>query len=158
MLCERVRWAGAAPTCPHCGGQSCYFLRPADGVGRRTHSGRRSARRVWKCGSCRRQFSALTGTILQSAKLPLPVWVAIAAAWEDDRTVPAAGELMRRFGLSGDAARRASRILLAAGSAGPPGLSTLLGVSGTRAAHIRDEAAVRRAPRPQVGPSAEYGS
>src|SRR6476619_3814281 len=86
--CERLRWGDAEPGCPHCGADRRYFLRPANGRSRRTHAGGRSARRVWKCAVCRRQFSVLTGTVLHATKVPLPVWVAVADDWVRDATVP----------------------------------------------------------------------
>ncbi len=57
-LLELQRWNGK-PTCPHCGHEKVY----------RTNRG-------FKCASpkCYKKFSATTGTILESSKLPLRIW------------------------------------------------------------------------------------
>jgi transposase-like protein len=142
--------------CPHCGLAECSLLNPADGRTRRTRTGARSARRVWKCGSCRRQFSALTGTALHGTRVRLPVWVAIATEWADTGAAPTPVELMRRYEVSRDTARRIARLLTAASQNGPPGIGTLLALNGPEALQVRDASAVRRSPRPQAGPTADY--
>jgi len=66
---EDLRWADK-PVCPHCGSvNDHYFLNP-QGEGRKTRTGKVSARRVWKCKDCRKQFSVLTGTIFHGTKIP----------------------------------------------------------------------------------------
>ena len=53
---EELRWDDK-PVCPHCGSiNDHYFLNP-QGEGRKTRTGKVSARRVWKCKDCRKQFS-----------------------------------------------------------------------------------------------------
>ena len=66
-------WNGQRPTaCPHRGGMDrLYFLKPSNGVWRKTRTGSASERRVWKCGHCRKQFSVPTGTIFHGTKIPL---------------------------------------------------------------------------------------
>lgn len=74
---EGMRWADK-PVCPHCGViDDHYFLTPKDPAGRKTRTGNYSQRRVWKCKSCRRQFSATTGTVFHGSKLPLRKWLLI---------------------------------------------------------------------------------
>ncbi len=142
--------------CPHCGSSSCFLLHPTDGQTRRTRTGGRSSRRVWKCRSCRRQFSALTATALHGTRVPLTVWVAVAAGWADTGVVPSPVELMRRHRVSRDTARRMSRLVRAASPIGAAGLAVLLTLDAASATELRDASAVRRAPRPQAGPSADY--
>lgn len=59
-LLERQRWQGK-PFCPHCGHEKVY----------RTNRG-------FKCADskCYKKFSATTGTIFESSKLPLRIWFA----------------------------------------------------------------------------------
>ncbi|MGH9275584.1 MAG: transposase, partial [Acidimicrobiales bacterium] len=61
-LIEDVRW-GDTPECPHCGStERISFLTPANGVSRKTRTGKVSERRLWFCGACRKQFTVLVGT------------------------------------------------------------------------------------------------
>ncbi|MCE6988143.1 transposase [Dyadobacter sp. CY323] len=55
---ESKRW-DVAPTCPHCGHSKIY----------RFSDGKR-----FKCASCREQFTAKAGTILEDSKIPLRKW------------------------------------------------------------------------------------
>lgn len=68
MEIEQRRWAGH-PICPTCGATDPYFIEPENGVDRRTARGSRSCRRVWKCRSCRRQFTVFVGTPLVGTKI-----------------------------------------------------------------------------------------
>lgn len=55
----QVRWNGR-PQCPHCNNSNMnYFL---------------STRKIYKCSSCRKQFSATKGTIFEKSKVPLSKW------------------------------------------------------------------------------------
>jgi hypothetical protein len=107
-LVESLRWGGSGPTtCPHCGQDGrCYFLTPG-GAGRRTRTGAPTARRVWKCGACRRQFSALTGTVLEGTRIDLRVWIAAAETL-------AAGRAPGPLSASAAARRHVWRVLRAA--------------------------------------------
>ena len=62
--CEEALIASRWPqgfACPVCGGPaSCSF--------------RREGRLYWQCASCRHQCSVISGTILESTKLPLTSW------------------------------------------------------------------------------------
>ena len=65
-LIESIRWP-ECPVCPHCGNaDKAYFM-----GNRKTKAGKVSPRRVWKCAVCRRQFSALVGTIFEDTHIPL---------------------------------------------------------------------------------------
>lgn len=111
-LLERLRWGGEPRCCPHCGAaQRCYLLRPSDGTSRRTRTGARSQRRVWKCGACRRQFSVLVGTILQGTRISLWIWIDVTRDWSPPEPLPSIGQLRARYGLSVDAARQLRRRL-----------------------------------------------
>lgn len=70
-LLEELRWHGT-PVCPHCGHEKAYFLKPRNGTTRATGPKKTmSSRRVWKCASCREQFSVLKGTIFHGTKVSL---------------------------------------------------------------------------------------
>lgn len=71
---ESARWPNGV-SCPFCGCERAYFITPKNGTGRSTRTGAESVRRVWKCAACRRQFSALTGTLLEGTKVPLLTWM-----------------------------------------------------------------------------------
>jgi hypothetical protein len=100
-LLEELRWNGHPSTCPHCGGIGrCFFLRPRDGVSRRTRTGSRSERRVWRCGHCRRSFSVLVGTVLHGTKVPIRIWSLVVVALCASDNGVAAAEIKRDYGLT----------------------------------------------------------
>jgi hypothetical protein len=111
-LLEQLRWGGPPPACPHCGvAGRCYYLRPADGRARATRTGTASERRVWKCGSCRRQFSVLTGTVLQGTRISLCIWIGVVRQREATGALPTVTEVAERYGLTRAAARQLLRRL-----------------------------------------------
>src|SRR5687768_970255 len=57
------RWVKGV-TCPYCEAAEPMFL---------------STRKIWKCRSCRKQFSVKVGTIFEDSALPLGKW--LTAAW-----------------------------------------------------------------------------
>jgi len=143
--------------CPHCGAAGpCYLLRPRAGE-RHTRTGAGTARRLWKCGACRRQFSVLAGTVLAGTRLPLSVVVAVLTEWEGTGR-PAAAAVARRHGITPEAARHLLRRVDAAVAArGGSAFDAVLGGPVDEAAAIRWRTPARPRPRPQVGPSADYG-
>lgn len=54
----QMRW-GDSITCPHCSSTKIY---------------RFSTRKLYKCGTCRKQFTVRVGTIFEDSKLPLQKW------------------------------------------------------------------------------------
>jgi transposase-like protein len=97
---EELRWGGK-PVCPHCGNRErCYFLTPKNVEGRKTNRGKVSARRVWKCGVCRKQFSVLTGTIFHGTKIPVRTWVFVIFEMCSSKNGVAAREIERKYGLT----------------------------------------------------------
>ena len=116
-LIESVRWPDG-PVCPHCGAGGAYFLRPADGTSRATRSGGRSGRRVWKCRACRRQFSALTGTVFHGSRLSAGTWLAGLELLVGDAVDPEA-RLTAGCGVDRETARHVlSRLRAALAAAG----------------------------------------
>lgn len=60
-----LRWPDNAVLCPRCEGNRHSYL---------------AARRVWKCLTCKRQFSVKVGTIFEDSPLPLSKW--LPAMWQ----------------------------------------------------------------------------
>jgi len=101
---EELRWNGE-PVCPHCGSvRKPYFLTPKDGSSRKTRTGSKSERRVWKCADCRKQFSVLTGTIFHGSKVPVRTWVFVVFEMCASKNGVAAREIQRKYGLTGKSA------------------------------------------------------
>jgi transposase-like protein len=96
---EELRW-GNEPWCPHCGAGEPYFLKPRKGKTRSTRNGTPSERRVWKCRSCRKQFSALTGTIFHGTKIPVRIWCFVVFEMASSKNGVAAREIKRKYGLT----------------------------------------------------------
>lgn len=96
---EALRWDGS-PTCPHCGNdERCYFLNPTDGP-RKTSTGAETARRLWKCGECRRKFSVLTGSVMHGSKIPVRTWVLVIFEMASCKNGVASREIERRYNLT----------------------------------------------------------
>jgi len=104
VLMEELRWPDG-PECPHCGATKAYFLTPKDTAGRRSGPGaKRSVRRVWKCASCRKQFSVLTGTIFHGTKVPLVDWLQVMVLMSASKNGIAAREVERLIGVTPETA------------------------------------------------------
>lgn len=100
LLLENLRWNGH-PVCPHCGLlDGAWYIRPLNGVSRRTRTGTPSQRRVWKCGGCRKQFSVLTGTIFQGSKIPVRTWLMVVFEMCAAKNGISAREVERKYDLT----------------------------------------------------------
>ncbi len=157
---ERARWGAGPVSCPHCGAAArCYLLRPADGVARRTRTGASTSRRVWKCRTCRRQFSVLTASVLHGSRISLRTWVAIMTAWAASGAVASERDLVARYRMSRDTAAHVVALLNALDSRGGVAepFAGLFAPDAAEAARIRLLAARPRRPLGQSGPSATYG-
>ena len=100
---EELRWNGQ-PECPHCASTRAYFLNPANGVSRKTRTGAASERRVWKCAECRKQFSALTGTIFHGSKISVRIWLFVLFEMCCSKNGVSAREVQRKYGLTAKSA------------------------------------------------------
>jgi transposase-like protein len=99
-LLEQLRWANGI-ACPHCGSLAAhYFLKPANGVTRKTRTGSMSQRRVWKCKDCRKQFSVLTGTIFHGTKISIYTWLQVVFEMCASKNGVAAREIERKYELT----------------------------------------------------------
>src|SRR5947207_106552 len=72
-LLESLRWPAGA-VCPHCGSFDNHYMAPK-GEGRKSRSGKVTARRIWRCHDCKRQFSVIVGTIFGDSHIPLGKWL-----------------------------------------------------------------------------------
>src|SRR5262245_6533941 len=63
---EAQRWGGEA-YCPHCGSFGVYAM-----TDRKT--GERSARFLWRCRDCAKQFTVRVGTVFEDSRIPLRIW------------------------------------------------------------------------------------
>jgi transposase-like protein len=65
---ERLRWPNGV-ICPHCGAEGAYRLTARPESRRPVRPG------VWKCKTCRKQFTVKVGTIFEDSHIPLSKWV-----------------------------------------------------------------------------------
>jgi transposase-like protein len=100
ILVESLRWNGRV-VCPHCGlVDGSWYIRPLNGVSRRTRTGSPSQRRVWKCSGCRKQFSATTGTVMHGSKVPLRIWLFVIFEMCANKNGIGAREIERKYGVA----------------------------------------------------------
>src|ERR1700722_8679220 len=95
---EEMRWPQGV-VCPTCHGTDVYLIVPKNGCSRRTSSGSMSERRTWYCRSCKRQFSATTGTIMHGTKVALRTWVLVIFEMMASKNGIAGREIERKYGL-----------------------------------------------------------
>jgi transposase-like protein len=98
---ESLRWPDG-PVCPHCGSlEKHYFLTPKTGTdARKTRTGAETQRRVWKCKTCRKQFSVITGTVFHGTKVPLHTWLMVVFEMCANKNGIAAREIERKYGVA----------------------------------------------------------
>ncbi|HTW20338.1 MAG TPA: IS1595 family transposase [Mycobacteriales bacterium] len=100
LLLEQLRW-GAEPVCPHCGTiGGHYYLKPSNGTDRKTRTGSRSERRVWKCHACRKQFTVLVGTVFHGSKISVRTWVLVVLEMCASKNGVSAREIERKYDLT----------------------------------------------------------
>jgi transposase-like protein len=96
---ENLRWHGT-PVCPHCGSTDPHYFLTPQGEGRKTRTGNVSMRRVWKCKSCRKQFSVTTRTIFHGTRVSLRIWIFVLFEMAANRNGIAAREIERKYGVA----------------------------------------------------------
>lgn len=148
-LLERLRWPEGQVVCPHCGviDKSHYFISSRSGE-RKTRTGATTYRRLWRCRSCRKQFSVLVGTIFESSKIPVSKWLLGMWLFNAGKNGVSALELQRQLGIAYQSAWFMAHRLREAMTRRP--LATL--VAGTI---VADETRVGGAPKNRH--SAGYG-
>lgn len=87
-LFEGLRWPDGVVTCSHCGSQDVVSL-----VGKQYRAGLRH------CRSCRKQFSATTGTALERSRVKMWQWVYVFAAMAASKKGISSHQLRRELGV-----------------------------------------------------------
>lgn len=67
-LLEQKRWANGV-RCPHCTSEGAYKLTA------KAESKTPVRKGVWKCKTCRKQFTVTVGTIFEDSRIPLSKWL-----------------------------------------------------------------------------------
>lgn len=69
LYLERTRWPNG-PVCPHCKSEEKHYALKGK------EDSRESVREgVWKCKTCRKQFSVTVGTVFERSHIPLNQWL-----------------------------------------------------------------------------------
>jgi transposase-like protein len=79
-----LRWPNG-PVCPNCGGTEHSYLK---------------TRRIWKCKSCKKQFSVKVGTIFEDSPLPLTKWLPAIWLAANSKNGISSHELGRALGIT----------------------------------------------------------
>jgi len=88
---EKIRWPDG-PVCPHCGlVNEAYRLTPQ--LGSKTRKG------LWKCRSCRKQFTVTVKTIFEDSHIPLHKWLLAIHLMCSSKKGISAHQLMRNLEL-----------------------------------------------------------
>lgn len=82
---SEMRWPDGKPTCPKCGEQDHYYL---------------SARLIWKCKACGKQFSVKVGTMMEDSPIPLSKWLLAMWMLGNCRNGVSSYEIHRAIGVS----------------------------------------------------------
>jgi len=96
---ESLRWPQGQVSCAHCGSQDVLYLKPRSEV-RKTRTGATTHRRVWRCRECKRQFSAIVGTIFEGSKIPIGKWMMAVYLFCSAKNGVSAHELHRDLGIT----------------------------------------------------------
>jgi transposase-like protein len=80
----KLRWPNG-PICPKCGSTEHSYLK---------------TRRIWKCKSCKRQFSVKVGTIFEDSPLPLTKWLPAIWLAANAKNGISSHELARALGIT----------------------------------------------------------
>lgn len=114
LLLAEARWGfredGPQPTCWHCGADRPYRFK---------------GRRLFKCRSCRRQFTVTTGTKFDRHKLSAEQIVRAILWWEESGGEASAASLGRLIGISYKAAYVLKLRLFEYAKDGPEGKSVI---------------------------------
>src|SRR5690349_21308187 len=80
----KLRWP-EGPICPRCEGREHSYLK---------------TRRLWKCKSCKRQFSVKVGTIFEDSAIPLDKWMVAIWLIANSKNGISSHELGRALGIT----------------------------------------------------------
>ncbi|MCA1701915.1 MAG: IS1595 family transposase [Actinobacteria bacterium] len=99
LFMEELCWGDGEPVCPHCDAIGATCIRPRNGISRKTRTGAMSERRVWRCCSCDKQFSVLTGTVFHGMKVPPRTAVLVVFEMCASKNGVSAREVQRKYGV-----------------------------------------------------------
>jgi len=88
-LFERLRWP-AGPVCPHCReGEKIYKVKST-----------KARKGLYKCGACKKQFTAKINTILESSHIPVSKWLFAFWLMNSSKKGVSANQLSRQLGIT----------------------------------------------------------
>lgn len=90
---ETLRWSGK-PYCPHCGVEGAYRLEAKQGSTKPVRDG------VYKCKTCRKQFTVTVGTIFEGSHVPLNKWLYAIHLMCSAKKGVSANQLSRTLGIT----------------------------------------------------------
>jgi len=92
---EYLRWPDGKPNCPHCGTiEKAYRIKPKSDSKSPVREG------VWKCKSCRKQFTVTVGTVFEGSRIPLNKWIMAVALMCASKKGISAHQLHRMLGIT----------------------------------------------------------
>ena len=86
---ESIRWPNG-PVCPHCASAEHHYQL----------QGKAHRPGLWKCASCRQQFSVTVGTVFERSKIPLSKWLMAAYLLCSSKKGISAHQLHRTLGVT----------------------------------------------------------
>jgi transposase-like protein len=92
-LLETLRWPSGA-VCPHCGTDKPYSLKPKAGSRVKCRAG------LYKCRSCRKQFTFKVGTIFEDSKIKCSKWCMAIALICSSKKAISAHQIHRMLGVN----------------------------------------------------------
>jgi transposase-like protein len=90
---EAILWPGG-PVCPHCGNTRAYALKS------RTDSENQVRIGLYKCASCRKQFTVKINTIFEDSHIPLRKWLQALYMMSSSKKGVSCNQLHRTLGVS----------------------------------------------------------
>jgi transposase-like protein len=93
-LLEDMRWGKDGAVCPHCGGVDPYKLTP------KATSKKPGRKGLYKCRTCRKQFTVTVGTIFEDSHIPISKWLLALHLLASSKKGISAHQLHRNLGIS----------------------------------------------------------
>jgi transposase-like protein len=99
---EKQRWPGGVPVCFHCGvvDDAVLVKRDEEKAAERRAEGKKTARDgLYHCRSCKENFTATMGTILEDSHIPMRKWLLAIHLMNASKKGVSATQLQRMLGL-----------------------------------------------------------
>jgi transposase-like protein len=112
-LLEEMRWGKDGAVCPKCGGADPYKLTA------KADSKKPCRKGLYKCKSCRKQFTVTVGTVFEDSRIPLSKWLLAIHLLSSSKKGMSAHQLHRNLGISYKAAWFMAHRLRYAMASGP---------------------------------------